>query len=157
MPTYYTPFHLNGVPYEVPSFDTPELGFDLHLVYGNCFKSAAASASMSCVIELNSVTHSVTQMINVVPNSTIELLPLRLPNPDPIIQGSGEAVGLAWVGAGATLTMTRITVMGFGGGAIHAEASRDASAGAGGSRSKRARMGRGQNTEKARSASRRDY
>ena len=140
MPTYYTPFHLNGVPYEVPSdMSTPELGFDLHLVYGQCYKSAAASASMSCVIELNGGTHPVVQMIKVVPNSTIELLPLRLPNPDPIIQGSGEAVGLAWVGAGATLTMTRITVMGFGGGAIHAEASRDASAGAGGSRSKRAR------------------
>ena len=157
MPTYYTPFHLNGEPYEVPSFGTPELGFDLHLVYGNCYKSAAASASMSCLIEINGGTHPVTQMINIVPNATVELAPLRLGLADPIIQGSGEAVGLAWVGAGATLTMTRITVMGFGGGAIHAEASRDASAGAGGSRSKRARMGRGQNTEKARSASRRDY
>ena len=56
---------------------------------------------MSCVIELNGGTHPVVQMIKVVPNSTIELLPLRLPNPDPIIQGSGEAVGLAWVGTGA--------------------------------------------------------
>ena len=135
VPTYYTPFHLNGVPYEVPSdMSTPELGFDLHLVYGQCYKSAAASASMSCVIELNGGTHPVVQMIKVVPNSTIELLPLRLPNPDPIIQGSGEAVGLAWVGTGATFSMTRVIVTGFAGGAIHAEVSQDA---------RRARRGRG--------------